>query len=41
LKHTTTKENEVIKNLKMKNSHGYDEISMKIQKSAHLIFWPL
>ena len=33
LKHTTTKEIEVvIKSLKTKNSHGYDQISTKILK---------
>jgi hypothetical protein len=33
LKHTTTKKIEiVIKSLKMKNSHGYDQISTKILK---------
>jgi hypothetical protein len=43
LKHTTTGEiKEIIRNLKVKNSYGYDEISTKILKaSAPYIVYPL
>jgi hypothetical protein len=43
LKHTTTGEiEEIIRNLKVKNSYGYDEISTKILKaSAPYIVSPL